>query len=202
MFRRLIALLVLACLGLGLQACGRKIKPEESCNFVQNSKAQRVSWAEATPAVLFIDSSVPEEYYPAIQAAIEEWNKARGRQILKIGGPVQSASGPARDGANVLYWMKAWEVDRTFEQARTTVYWADDRIFEADVRVNARDFSYVIGKQPGRVDLASLLVHEFGHILGLVHIDSAGSVMAKSLASNTERRVPSNEDLNSLRCEY
>ncbi len=202
MFRRLIAIFILACIGFGLQACGRKIKPEESCNFVQNSKAQRVSWAEATPAVLYIDDSVPAEFYSAIEAAIEEWNKARGRQILKIGGPILSTTGPAHDGANVIYWMKAWEADRTYEQARTTVYWADDRIFEADVRVNARDFNYSIGKETGRVDLTSLLVHEFGHVLGLVHIESTGSVMAKSLASNIERRVPSNEDLNSLRCEY
>lgn len=202
MHRKLVAFTLLLSALLGLNACGLNSRPEESCNFVQNSSAQRVSWGDQTPVTLYVDRSVPAEFFGAVEQAVEQWNLVRGRGLIKIGGWINSSSGPARDGANVIYWMNTWEADRPFEQARTTVYWAGERIYEADIRVNAKNFKYATGKVAGTVDIVSLLVHEIGHVLGLTHIESEGSVMATSLASATERRVPTFDDVNSLKCEY
>ncbi len=201
MLRKLFVFLLLSSALFGLNACGNA-RPEESCNFVQNSSAQRVSWGDHTPVTLYVDRSFPAELFGAIEQAVEQWNSARGRGLIKIGGWINSSSGPARDGANVIYWMSSWEADRPYEQARTTVYWAGDRIYEADIRVNAKNFRYSMGAYGGTVDVVSLLVHEFGHVLGLTHTDLHGSVMAKSLANATERRVPSPTDIDSLKCEY
>lgn len=201
MLKKLVALICLGVMAVGLQAC-QKPKPETACNFVQNSKMQRVSWGAMTPVVLYIDGSVPSYLYSPIERAVEAWNARIGRELLKLGGPINSQTGPGQDGANVIYWMTDWEPDRRYEQARTTVVWSGDRLVDADVRVNARDFRYSDGRQVGYVDFESLMVHEFGHVLGLTHIDEPGSVMAKSLANNTERRVPSDTDVGSLRCEY
>jgi predicted Zn-dependent protease len=199
--KKFFALMLVVLSGFILQACGRDVKPEEQCNFVQNNKAQRVSWGSNTPVVIYLDSSVPAQFYSAIEQAVEQWNQARGRQILKIGGVTQTR-GPNRDGANVIHWMSTWEADRAFEQARTTVHWSDDQIYEADIRINDKNFDYVVGSMPGRVDVVSLLVHELGHVLGLSHTEESGSVMLKSLANNTERRIPSTSDINALKCEY
>lgn len=201
MLRKLFVFILLSSALLGLNACGNA-RPEEGCNFVQNSSAQRVSWADNTPITLYVDRSFPPEFFGAIEQAIEQWNSARGRGLLKIGGWINTSSGPARDGANVIYWMGSWEADRPFEHARTTVYWAGDRIYEADIRVNARNFRYSMGAAGGTVDIVSLLVHEVGHVLGLTHSEFRGSVMATSLANATERRIPSLDDVNSLKCEY
>ena len=201
--RKLLNSILLIGIGLSLQACGVKPQPEESCNFVQNADLQRVSWGSGAPVVMFIDETVPDVYRDAIKRAANTWNKNVGREVIKIGG-VTNSKGPVQDGANIIYFMDSWEQDRTNEQARTTVYWAGTRIYEADIRVNARDFNYFWSDNvsSGRVDIESLILHEMGHVLGLGHNTSAKSVMAKSLPSAFLRRDLSDSDLSSIRCEY
>lgn len=204
--KRLIGLVsILILTGLGLQACAVKPAPESSCNFVQNSEQQRVSWGSQVPVVLFVDSSVPNEYMQDIKSAVEIWNLKVGREVLKLGGYVDSkGANPAQDGSNIIYYRQTWEADRPFEQARTTVYWAGDRIYEADVRLNAHDFRFSSGLNVagGQVDMESLLVHEFGHVLGLAHSTTPQSVMARTLPDATIRRALSTSDEESIRCEY
>ena len=204
MIRKALALLILSAFALALQACGTPIAPEEACNFVQNGQQQRVSWGAQLPVVVYIDSSVPPEFFEAIRDAAMEWNRSIGRDVLKIGGWTQAGERPAQDGANIIHFLNSWEPNRSNEQARTTVYWAGDRIFEADIRINNFNFDFFGGAVPiaGRVDMQSLMVHEFGHVLGLAHTDSPVSVMARSLPSATLRRDVTNLDLNSVRCEY
>ena len=162
-------------------------KTQDSCNFVTNSYHQRVSWSASVPVVMYVDSSVPPQYYSAIQAAMTTWNQKLGRKVLVLGGWTQS-SGPQKDGANVIYWLKNWEAERVgYEQARTTIYWADDVISEADVRINATGrFRYAGLQTPahGEVDFQSLMLHEFGHVLGLQHTERLESVMVKILKSD------------------
>ena len=191
---------------LFIQACGKKLDPQESCNFVQNSQLQRVSWKDRTPVKLYIHSSVPTEFYSSIELAVEEWNRTLGREVLRIElTGVTGSYTPSRDGASMIYWLNSWEDDRRTEQARTTVYWTGDRIYEADIRLNAKFFNFYGGEGNDSfsgVDMESLMVHELGHVLGLSHNDSKGSVMAVTLASGTLRRTPGKKDLDSIRCEY
>jgi predicted Zn-dependent protease len=204
MWSRILLVLIAGAIGLGLQACAQKPSPEESCNFVQNGDQQRVSWGSDTPVVMYIDSSVPEQYFNAIRSAADTWNRTVGREVLKIGGWTQTNGIPAQDGANVIYLLRNWEADKPNEQARTTVYWANDRIYEADVRINAKNFEFFTNEQPvvGEVDVESLVLHEFGHVLGLAHNTSSQSVMAKSLANATLRRKIGDIDTSSVKCEY
>jgi hypothetical protein len=204
MWSRLLLVLIAGAIGLGLQACAQKPSPEESCNFVQNGDQQRVSWGADTPVVLYIDSSVPEEFFEPIRHAADTWNRTVGREVLKVGGWTQSNGVPGQDGANIIYFLHTWEADRPNEQARTTVYWANDRIYEADIRINAHNFDFFTSEDPvvGRVDVESLVLHELGHVLGLAHNVSTASVMAKSLANATLRRKIGDIDTNSIKCEY
>ena len=191
---------------LFIQACGRKLEPEEPCNFVQNSQMQRVSWKDRMPVKLYIHASVPTQYYSSIELAVDQWNRAMGREMMRI--ELTGVSGdniPKRDGASMIYWLNQWEDDRRTEQARTTVYWTGDRIYEADIRINGEFFSFYGGdgaESFSGVDMESLMVHEFGHVMGLSHNGDKGSVMAVTLSSGTLRRTPGKDDLDSLRCEY
>ncbi len=202
---RLLGIFIaLVTTALVLNACAAKPTPEKSCNFVQNSDQQRVSWGSQVPVILYIDSSVPNEYFDDIKSAAATWNSNIGRESIKIGGYVDTKSDPAQDGHNIIYYLHTWESDKSNEQARTTVYWAGDRIYEADVRINAKDFTFSSGGtlEPSRIDMQSLILHEFGHVLGLAHSVASQSVMAKSLPNDIMRRSLALSDVNSIRCEY
>ncbi len=210
MQRNFLVLAFLIAGALGLQACGMKPTPEASCNFVQNGDQQRVSWGAQTPVIILVDSSVPSTYFESIQKAVAVWNGAAGREIIKIGGWTNVGPSPTPDGTNLLYFQKGWDGPSN-EQARTTIYWSGDRIYEADVKVNERDFDFSgsDGGEAGKLDMESLMIHEFGHVLGLKHMTVSGSVMQPTLSGATAtnlsaglRRKLTDDDKKSITCEY
>ena len=132
-----LLVLVAACsLAFGLQACAPKA--QESCNFVQNSYGQRVSWSK-DPITLYADNSVPAEALPSIRQAMNTWNRVLGGRALQLGGWVHGGT-PGRDSVNVIYWFSVWDQDRPGEQARTTIHWMNKDIYEADIKINGQTF--------------------------------------------------------------
>lgn len=203
-YKRALLILPLLVAALFIQACGRDVKPEPSCNFVQNSKLQRVSW-RGRVAKFYIHISVPQEYHAQIREAAQVWNSELGKEVISIESIVNGGSAPKQDGYNIIYWMNEWEENKRSEQARTTIYWSGSKIYEADIKINAKDhnFSVAANAVGGKVDFYSLMVHEFGHVLGLTHIhENKPSVMHAFLANGNTRRSLTETDLSSLRCEY
>jgi predicted Zn-dependent protease len=212
-----MTLLAAVALGFGIVACGKKVEPEAPCNFVQNSQGQRVSWGSQRPIPIYIHESVPIQYHAAIVRAIANWERSVGEPLFSVIG-VKSGDVPTkRDDTNVIYWMPSWQEEKANEQARTTIYWVGDEIQEADIYVNHKNFEFFAGETsrclsstdtsacsiPSRqVDFESLLIHEFGHVLGLQHNDALPSVMATYLRPEQTRRKIEAEDIGSLRCEY
>lgn len=177
--------------------------PQNSCNFVQNSEGQRVSWGGMVPVTLYVDSSVPKDYYTDLENAAAVWNKSVGHEVIRIGGWVSKSGGAKQDNQNVIFWLNSWDSNKTNEQARTTIYWTGSRITEADIMIDAANFTYSVDQLAAdKVDFTSLMVHEFGHVLGLKHVDGQSSVMQASLPNNYERRVLQSVDMSSIHCEY
>src|SRR5438045_1731762 len=97
-------------LTLLLGACSRKFNPEPSCNFVQNSDLQRVSWNSATPVHLYMHKSLPLTQYPEmekiIREAVAEWNTTVGHEVIRIEAfNVAGSDVPQKDGYSMMYWM-------------------------------------------------------------------------------------------------
>ncbi|CAN5498229.1 hypothetical protein BH10BDE1_BH10BDE1_24000 [soil metagenome] len=205
---KILGIAFIAAIAFLVQACAPKLTAQESCNFVMSNDSQRVSWGPAAPVILYVDSSVPSEFFGSIQNAVNTWNQTLGREVLKIGGWSSAYPKEAQDGVNVIYFIKDWSDTIRDKQAITTIHWAGDRIFEADIRVNGNPshFDYFSGPTvvPNRVDFESLLLHELGHVLGLEHpkVETVGTVMARRLDNATLRRVPAPLDVNDLKCEY
>ena len=212
--------------GLALQACSPKNQDE--CGFVQNVYGERISWKSDVPIHIQIHKNFPEEYVGAVNAAADSWNRNLGK---RNGGCPDCSSSPRcwswttlthlrrnievtkerytgpeqaqKDNVNVIYFYKTWEEDRPTEQARTSVYWIGDLIKEADIRINGKfNYYWNQNEKSGDVNIEALLVHEMGHVLGLKHKDTGGSVMATYLASNTKRNQLAETDMSSLKCEY
>jgi hypothetical protein len=203
-----IALLCLAAAAALLQACSRPLSPQDSCNFVENPDQQRVSWKDHLPVKLYLNKSVPQDAYAAIDRAIAEYNAGPGggREMFRIvARGVEGDLNPQKDGYSTIYWFNTWDADRTTEQARTTIYWSGNEIFEADMRINAKDFTYnydVTVSSFTDVDLDSLVLHELGHVLGLAHTTAPGSAMHATLDEGQVRRALGTVDLADLKCEY
>lgn len=193
-------------------------KPQNDCGFVQNIYGQRISWKLKSTVKIVIHSSVPVELRPAIYRAAATWEKQVGHKVVEFSeDSTQLNSSPARDQKNGIYFLSEWESDKSSEQGRTSVYWAGDQIQEADIRINASDFSYydqnpqqLIGsyglKKSGRpssdgYSFEALILHEMGHLLGLKHRDGS-TVMATHLAAYTNRTQLASVDGQAMSCEY
>jgi hypothetical protein len=190
-------------LGL-LNGCGVKKEAQEDCGFVQNVYGERISWKTQNPIPLLVDESFPQAYMVSLQNAMKAWEVALGRPVFYIAQTAYPGKSPAQDGVNVIYWLRNWESNRPHEQARTSIFWVGDQIKEADIRINAKNFSFFTGASSAQqgIHLDSLLIHELGHVFGLKHKDDSGSVMATYLASSTQRTKIASVDLNHLKCEY
>ncbi len=199
-------------IALGLQACG-DISPEESCNFVRNADKQRVSWT-SLPVKVFVHESVPSARYEDIQAAADHWNNVASRPLIQIVSTgVEGSAQPKRDNFNMVTWHTQWTGKMT-EQGRTTINWAKSRVYEADIKINAQTFIYHDdGHGTPFVDLTSLMIHEFGHLLGLAHNEDHDSVMRSQLGFGVRRGYALDEnnnietdikavDVKSMSCEY
>jgi hypothetical protein len=198
--------LIIACAAI-MQACSRPLPPQASCNFVQNPDLQRVSWKTNLPIHFSLHESVPPEAYDAIDRAVAEYNLrlGGGREIFHIDKrDVPGSLDPQKDGVSLIYWFNTWDADKPTEQARTTIYWAGTEIFEADMRINAHNFTFNYGTETSfsNVDLDSLVLHELGHVLGLAHNATHGSVMNITLDNGQDRRKLGDPDMSSLKCEY
>lgn len=203
MFAQVYRLFMLLLAGLVLASCAKPNR-EADCGFVQNVYGERVSWKGTSPVRVYIHTSVPAEYETSIRLAAATWNKAFGRNILVIEANRVGGGGPARDSANVIYYLKTWEASKISEQARTSLYWVGDQIQEADIRINGQNYAFYTteNRTQGGVNIEALVLHELGHVLGLRHNDSTPSVMATYLKSNQDRTTLQQADMASLTCEY
>lgn len=214
MFRKGIVTVILStATWLLIVGCGRVLKPQESCNFVMNESIQRVSWKQL-PVKVFVHESVPNGFIQDIRDSAAFWNKNYGRDLLRIEAEgVTGHPDAIRDGYSMVY-MKSkgqWPPDRSQEHASTTVYWVGKDLIEADVQVNNDTYSYFLDENPdpARVHFKSVMIHEFGHILGLAHAgkthqEEPTSVMNVDLGLGYLRDKPTDatKDLTSLKCEY
>jgi hypothetical protein len=207
--KRIFAALGIIAGLLFVQACGRQMPAQQACNFVENSELQRVSWKTDLPVTMYLDSSIPYDYVPSIQNAINVWNavgqKYMSKNFFVIGSGNPGSTTPTVDGYNKIYLLNSWEPTLSDQQARTTVYWNGARIYEADMRLDAANFQFYTDNSspdPAKVNLESLVLHELGHVLGMAHDPVSASVMQPSLANGTLRIDPGQIDISSLSCEY
>ncbi len=81
------------------------------------------------------------------------------------------------------------------------------RIEHADIVVNYRDhdFSTTATPESGKYDLETVLVHEFGHFLGLYHttsVSSSQTAMYPSISQFTVKREPKTIDATNIASKY
>lgn len=178
---------------------------EDDCGFVQNSYGARVAWKNKIPVTVQVDPQINEEFFNAAARAADRWNSLTGKKLIALEKlPAEQKVDPTQDLTTGLYWRTDWAAEKNNQQAVTTLFYKGNTISEADIKINAKDFNFYSNEPNSNreVHMESLLVHEFGHLLGLKHSIIWPTVMWATLAANTVRDVISEKDLASLKCEY
>lgn len=201
-----------------LTACPNPPPAEEACNFVQNSFNRRVSWVRF-PIRFYADDSISDDMFRGIVAAMNVWNEEFDRPVFELIGRTQDLPAPVLsgqgqvvpDGYNGIYVVSHETFENSAakdEQARTSISFRGDFIYESDILIDASEDFYfddvAIQSNSGRVQFKSLMIHELGHVLGLGHIDepSLNSVMHSKLQYGQFRGELAEVDRSSLACEY
>jgi hypothetical protein len=78
--------------------------------------------------------------------------------------------------------------------AHTVIRVAGDRILEADIHLNAKDYRYALGAVSGASDLRAILTHELGHLVGIGHTDVPRATMNASVPSGIAARSLEDDD--------
>lgn len=227
-------LLFIMSLASSLIACGQATGKRNSTDEAYHSGANAstssdpafhslVGWKKNVP--FYVSSDAPDAVVEAAQNAAETWGDAVGQVVLTFTGVSESTRGKdlyaSLDDENTyVYYEHAW-ANTTSKSATTlaTTVWENannsEQIVRGDVILNAQTYDFVDAMEDiphdidenRVVDAETVLLHEFGHLLGLDHIPEeadADSIMhAKTfIGPNLSFRTLSEGDTSHIRQLY
>ncbi len=155
---------------LFLSSCGPAIKL--NCPGTLNIKNM------TTPVYFSIGSEFTSAEQDAIVRAAQNWNQTMGQELLAFSpGGYRIYKVPTLNGGL---------------QGVANISWRNGYIEDINIAISQLNLNYI--------DMESLMIHEFGHALGLAHVD--GGVMDPYLSYFEIRRTIDQKSINSMQCLY
>jgi len=176
---RCVVVFLFSCASL---VSGHAAAYRTGADLPQLSGTPKVRWESATIEYEINESGAPGVPFSATQNAI--FDAARTWASVSCGGPdfrslgVTSNHASPADGHNTIEWVSDWSARGYLSDAagQTDVQYEQDstgnwQIVEADVYLNAESQTWTANASvdPASRDVATVLTHELGHVLGLMH---------------------------------
>lgn len=172
-----------------LSGCTKPLGP--TCpGFLNHSGYGSVHW-KSLPVHVAMVPEIPNSHREIIIDAMKTWNESFHGELFQVD--------PNSD--NKVIELNPWiDIQKSTEQARTTITWREVQIFKTLVRVNTENFQFIEDDTINGVHLKSLMIHEFGHVLGLLHQNK--TVMDPELASGQIRDQIEPILIEQIKCHY
>lgn len=155
------------------------------CIITNQNGDPRIYFPNRLPFIYQLHTSTPSDFIPAIEAGADEWTNLDACYFVFQRGANTNVSVVANDGVNLVYFdLQGVNFSDpnviAFSSTFTTTVGGYQAV-GSDLIWNARDFTPGLNGEPNKIDLKSVITHEFGHHLGLNH---AGQPPSPSSGSN------------------
>lgn len=155
------------------------------CIITNSNGDYRIYFPNRLPFIYRLHSSTPTEFIPTIEAGANEWTNLEACYFVFQRGANTNVSVVANDGVNLVYFdLQGVNFSDPNVIAFSSTFTTNVGGYQAvgsDLIWNGRDFPPGLNGEPNKMDLKSVITHEFGHHLGLNH---AGQPPSPSSGSN------------------
>ena len=218
---------LLSLQGCGLDSLRNSTHDVDSEGYSQSALTgpyhSLTGWNQIIP--YYIHEDVPYYLHDAIISSADSWNESIGYDVLSYAGISSTGRGSnlyssLDDQQTIIYYELDWTAttDKPSTTLATTVWQnseSSDEIVRADIIMNAEMYMFqdstwspILDDSVSVIaDCESIMLHEFGHLLGLQHVaeeEDYDSIMHAQtyIGQNVYDRDPSMDDISNIRQIY
>lgn len=198
-------------LSLLLTNCGPMRYDKNDCGFYMNL-GRRIGWSPYNlPIMFYIDPSVPKNMIPAIKKAADNWEKILGNSDLiefTTDNPensfMRSIVPDFVTNFNVILGDGSNQFTESRTNAKTYYTWSYPYLYKTDIVINLKDTNWDLDDviDSNKTDLTGVMMHEFGHALGLRHNETQMDSVMYPYAGNGQKLEANETDTNNIICHY
>lgn len=141
--------------------------------LITNSSGQfRIYFPSRIPFTYQLNTSTLPEFVTTIEASAQQWNNVEASYFVFQRGANTSASSVGKDDINLVYFNmtgSGFEPNVIARSSTWTTSAGGYQALESDLEWNGRDFTPGLNGEINKIDLLSVMTHEFGHHTGIDH---------------------------------
>lgn len=172
---------------------GRELESAKYCGNLMH-EGKEVRW-NTLPIVLVVSPDTPDVYKNAVHIAATMWNLAVNYNVFMVYTEIKTEYvSDMPNVVEVIYFKDSWE-GRKDKYANAKMWFSIYGIKDAEVSINNLMMGTLSEKQ-----IAAVMFHELGHVLGIDHSEDTSSIMYPSFSLDLSQSPDG--AINTFNCMY